>query len=120
MVWKYIVDRNNYQRNYYHTNKYYGISQRLKGQQYRHAISEIILDEYGSKCTCCGETERKFLTIDHMNNDGHLDRVGKWRRSSYSMKLKVVREGFPDKYELRCYNCNLGRAANKGVCPHAS
>ena len=93
---------------------------RARSEAYRQAVYEIIIDQYGSKCTCCGELEKKFLTIDHMNNDGHLDKVGGYRRSAYSMKLKIIREGFPDKYELRCYNCNLGRAANKGVCPHAS
>ena len=25
---------------------------------------------YGNKCNCCGETEIKFLSLDHINNDG--------------------------------------------------
>jgi len=25
---------------------------------------------YGNQCACCGETEKKFLTLDHINNDG--------------------------------------------------
>ena len=29
-----------------------------------------VLDHYGRACSCCGETEPAFLTIDHVNNDG--------------------------------------------------
>jgi hypothetical protein len=68
---------------------------------------------YGGKCVCCGESNPAFLTFDHKNNDGHLDRV-----SHIAAKLK--REGWPDQVRLMCYNCNCSRAfINRGGdCPH--
>ena len=35
----------------------------------------------GYRCNCCGETERMFLTLDHINNDG-----GNFRKKKSSEK----------------------------------
>lgn len=71
---------------------------------------------YGNRCACCGETEPAFLTIDHINNDGHLHRKSR----NHNYYLQVKREGFPkDKYQLLCMNCNCAKAWF-GVCPHQS
>jgi hypothetical protein len=31
---------------------------------------DLVFAHYGEQCACCGESERLFLTIDHINNDG--------------------------------------------------
>ena len=67
---------------------------------------------YGAKCACCGEVEPMFLTIDHVNNDGG------GRKRSGSIYFVARREGFPSRYQVLCYNCNLGKARNGGKCPH--
>ena len=74
---------------------------------------ERILDHYGAICACCGEKNKKFLTVDHINNDGVFQR--KLYRNTYSY---VLRSNFPKDIQILCYNCNLGKARNKGVCPH--
>lgn len=78
------------------------------------ALSKV-LDHYGRRCACCGETEPLFLTIDHMNNDGasHRKVVG----SAYIAQWLVENE-FPEGFQLLCFNCNCGRQRNGGVCPH--
>jgi len=75
---------------------------------------EKILELYGHRCACCGETEPIFLTLDHINNDGSKERkMG--ARTSY---IQAIKNYDPTRYQILCYNCNMGRARNKGVCPH--
>ena len=71
------------------------------------------------KCACerCGESDPDKLSIDHVHNDGarHRREVG----AGYGFYLWLRRRGYPQvDYRLLCYNCNVGRANNKGVCPH--
>lgn len=70
---------------------------------------------YGDKCVCCGESEVLFLSIDHVNNDGKVERKTKPQGSLYS---RLIRAKFPKIYQLLCWNCNLGKHRNGGVCPH--
>lgn len=70
---------------------------------------------YGPFCNCCGETNRVFLTIDHVNNDGNLERK-KYKTTSQLCK-KIIDAGFPNTYQILCYNCNNGKRL-KGICPH--
>jgi hypothetical protein len=77
-----------------------------------------LLDVYGRKCACCGETTERFLTVDHINNDGAQDRLkssGQQRGgNNYRKLLKDKR----DDIQILCFNCNCGRALNGGICPH--
>ncbi len=66
------------------------------------------------KCNCCGESQERFLTLDHINNNGHEDK----KRYGRSMLGEVKNQGYPEGYQILCYNCNCGRAHNNGVCPH--
>jgi len=71
---------------------------------------------YGGKCTCCGEPNWKFLTFDHVNNDGaaHRRKIGKNRLYEW-----LEKNGYPkDGFQLHCWSCNLGKYHNNGVCPH--
>jgi hypothetical protein len=31
-----------------------------------------------------------------------------------------VKQGFPDGFQTLCFNCNVGKYKNGGVCPHQS
>lgn len=75
-----------------------------------------VLNHYGSKCACCGETEEMFLCIDHKNNDGaaHRKEIGTGSR----MMKWIIDNGFPDTFQVLCQNCNIGKYLNGGVCPH--
>lgn len=70
----------------------------------------------GAQCKCCGETELRFLQMDHINNDGakHRHELGT-RAIPYTW---FPRNGFPPGFQVLCANCNAGKKANKGVCPH--
>ena len=80
---------------------------------------ELKLEVYeaygGATCKCCKETTECFLTIDHINNDGaeHRKQIG---RTSILRWLK--QNNYPDGFQVLCFNCNLGRRLNGGICPH--
>lgn len=66
------------------------------------------------ECTCCGETEIKFLGIDHIDGGGTKHR--KATKSKYMMHwLKI--QGYPDGFQTLCHNCNMAKGFY-GVCPH--
>ena len=75
-----------------------------------------VIDAYGGKCSCCGETHVSFLTIDHMNNDGaaHRRAIG----PGYAIYIWLKKNDFPKQFQLLCWNCNCGRDKNGGICPH--
>ena len=91
--------------------------ERAKNRRFRKSLRDDVLDTYGAICVCCGEANRGFLTLDHIDGGGGKHR--KARGSSLSVYIDVRNAGFPkDLYRILCYNCNTGRAHNGGVCPH--
>ena len=82
-------------------------------------LRDKVYAHYGNKCQCCGEPEKSFLTLDHMNNDGNLHRI-KFNKSQWAIYNDIIERGFPDDIQIACYNCNCGRTRNNGVCPHAN
>ena len=92
-------------------------------ERYHELKNEVYAAYGGYCCACCGETEKAFLSIDHVNNDGNESRkrhgygVG---RQGGGIKLYrvIVEAGFPTTYQVLCMNCNWGKARNNGVCPH--
>ena len=87
----------------------------LKQQNRRIKLKNEIFTHYGNKCACCGETERAFLAVDHINNDGAEFRKEK-RRLGYWFHGWIKTQGFPTNLQLLCQNCNW--AKSRGGCPH--
>lgn len=84
---------------------------------FRRRLRDEMIAAYGGACVCCGEREPTFLQLDHIHNDGHLDR----RRHKTSAKLwaALKRAGWPrERHQLLCANCNFGKLMNGGRCPH--
>jgi hypothetical protein len=85
----------------------------------RSKIVKLIRLQYGESCTCCGESEPVFLTIDHVNDDGseHRQEVGfDIYRFLYAEFRRTGK--WPEGFTTLCYNCNAGRWRNGGECPH--
>lgn len=99
---------------------------RCDGCEKKHKVSHrrlkaLTLAQYGSVCGCCGETDSRFLTIDHINSDGAQHRrelKAQNISSGESFYRWLRREGWPTGYQTLCFNCNSGRQINRGVCPH--
>jgi hypothetical protein len=85
--------------------------------RYHRKLKTQVIEAYGGKCECCAETERMFLTIDHINNGGNIHRkeIG---GGGYTMYRWLKKNSFPKGFRLLCFNCNCGRSANGGICPH--
>jgi hypothetical protein len=80
-----------------------------------HRLQDTVITGYGGKCTCCGETNPAFLTLDHVNGSGNIERRSKGTNWPY----RDARDrNYPDDYQVLCYNCNCGRWRAGGVCPH--
>lgn len=71
----------------------------------------------GAICACCGETEWLFLTIDHVNNDGHVHQKNERVTNLYT---HLRARNFPPGFQVLCMQCNFGKARNGGICPHKS
>jgi hypothetical protein len=58
------------------------------------------LKRLGAACACCGEVERKFLTIDHVNDDGAEHR----RQHNVAVRLYrwIIKTGFPEDIQILC------------------
>jgi len=85
--------------------------------RYYKKLKEETITAYGGKCQCCSEDNILFLTIDHINNDGHKDRknIG----GGYMLHRWLRKNNYPkDNYRILCFNCNCGRQLNNGICPH--
>ena len=105
-----------YKREYYLKNKIH-LTECIK--KLRDIRRRFIINYYTDGkncCACCGEKEFKFLTIDHINNDGGKHRkiirgggtaIYKWLRRNY----------FPDGFQILCYNCNCAKGFYR-KCPH--
>lgn len=86
--------------------------------EYRRAetrrLREIVIRAYGGACACCGEDIHEFLTIDHVKGDGWREK-NKYRRERW-LRL-IIERGFPDDYQILCFNCNCAKG-NGTHCPH--
>jgi len=85
--------------------------------EYRAERKRIVLEHYGNKCACCGETTPQFLTIDHIKNDGRSHR--KKTGSGSAFYTWLIKNKLPDNLDLQvlCWNCNMAKAHYR-YCPH--
>lgn len=86
-------------------------------RQLWHSYRLQVVEGYGGHCACCGLGDERFLTIDHVNNNGnqHRRELGGGNRRILG---DIIRQGFPPEYQLLCFNCNCAKSTNGGMCPH--
>lgn len=81
-------------------------------------VRRLVLEVYGKKCACCGESEEAFLGIDHVNNDGskHRKQIN-CTKGGTPFYQWLKKNNFPDGFQTLCMNCNFAKQ-KLGVCPH--
>lgn len=97
-----------------------GLTARLAVKRRREELRRLAFDAYGgARCSCCSESVRAFLTIDHVGGGGNRHRrdIG---NDSAALYRWLNRTGYPDGFRVLCWNCNWGTHVNGGVCPHQS
>lgn len=103
--------------------KHYQANRTAKNAQRRerhYRLRDIVFEGYGGyRCTCCGVTEPTMLTLDHVNNDGAEHRrkepAARWSKHMYAW---LIERGFPSEFQVLCFNCNISKYRNGGVCAH--
>ena len=72
-----------------------------------HRLRLKVIEGYGGKCKKCGEDNPYFLTIDHIFNDGNIERK---QMNHQTLWRKLVRLNFPkEHHQLLCFNCNCSK-----------
>jgi len=87
-------------------------------KKYRQRKKIEVINHYGGKCACCGESNIEFLAIDHINGGGnkHLKELfGHVGGGDFYRWL--IRNDFPEGYRVLCHNCNFSLGVY-GYCPH--
>tara|TARA_R110000751_G_C13411126_1_gene439006 strand:+ start:51 stop:473 length:423 start_codon:yes stop_codon:yes gene_type:complete len=80
-------------------------------KQYNQNKKEIVHKFLGNKCKNCGENDPIYFQIDHVYNDGNLERKGSNKTRTHSLKKYLEN---PEKYQLLCANCNWAKRMNNG------
>jgi hypothetical protein len=74
-------------------------------QLYRRKLKIAVLNHYGDSCNECGEDNFYYLTIDHINNDGNIDRKN-GLSSGHNFYHWLIKNNFPPQFRTLCFNCN--------------
>lgn len=90
---------------------------RIKNKERSAVLKKQVMDGYGGKCSCCGEEELIFLNIDHVYENGSIERKNGIKGNVMYRKLRD--ENFPPGYQVLCFNCNFAKH-HLGKCPHGS
>jgi 5-methylcytosine-specific restriction endonuclease McrA len=85
---------------------------RAKSKRFRDKIRDLTMTAYGGCCSCCGEDEQVFLTLDHI-----IPVHNRKRASGHRLYMQLRKQGWPKEYQLLCYNCNHAKGTNE-ACPH--
>lgn len=73
-----------------------------------------VLEFYGGKCKCCGESRYEFLAFDHINGGGQKHRR---ERNISNLQDWLHANKYPKGFRVLCHNCNLALGFYK-YCPH--
>jgi hypothetical protein len=77
-------------------------------------LKKEFVNAYGGCCSCCGEAELDFLTIEHIKYKGHELIYDQ----SFMLLKKLKALGWPEGYTCLCWNCNEAIRFDK-TCPHS-
>lgn len=91
--------------------------QSVKDKERYSEMRSRVLEHYGGnkpRCQCCGENNKEFLVIDHINGGGneHRKEVGE------NMVRWIIKNNFPPEFRVLCANCNTSIGVY-GYCPHS-
>lgn len=86
-----------------------------KQKLYNRSRKLKIISHYGGKCACCSESMLEFMSIDHINGDGAAHRRQHKNRGGAAFYDWLIRNKFPDGFQVLCHNCNMAKGVNGHV-----
>lgn len=95
------------------------ISGRKKSKNAIVKLRNECLAYYGRECRCCGIEMLQFLTIDHEEGNGNIQRkkLFGYNISGIHMYRWLKKNNFPKGYRILCMNCNWATRYGS-ICPH--
>lgn len=73
---------------------------------YRDRIRLEMVQAYGGACCECGEDDPIVLVLDHINDDGQVDK--KLGLGGFKAYMALRKQGWPKtRHQLMCHNCNF-------------
>ena len=94
---------------------------RKKDKAYRLQLKLEMIKAYGGKCKFCGEKDPDVLVLDHINDDGHLERKANGHKGGSKMYSQLRKKNWPQGYlQLLCSNCNLRKEMKRRRMPSKS
>lgn len=52
----------------------------------------------------CEVIDPDMLSLDHINNDGHIERKNSWSGSGRALYMKLRAKGYPEGFQTLCHN----------------
>lgn len=92
---------------------------RLKSKNAIIRLRNECFNQYGKECACCGINILQFLTIDHEEGSGNIQRKNLfgYNISGIHMYRWLKKNNFPKGYRILCMNCNWATRYGT-ICPH--
>jgi hypothetical protein len=84
-------------------------------RRWRLEQKQKVFNHYGP-CRCCGESQLEFLAVDHIDDSGSEHRAEIGGGGATLHRWLIVNE-LPGGFQSLCFNCNVGKRLNGGVCP---
>lgn len=81
-------------------------------QNRKNKNKKIVFERLGNKCINCEETIYDFLNIDHIHNNGKLERE-LYGDELYRRYVKLSLDDLKSNYQIMCWNCNWMKHRNK-------
>jgi len=104
-------------------HNHYLIISRAQQRRARERWRNGVLEKYSGpvpKCACCGESEKDFLTIDHVTGMARAEREKRGTpRAGYPLYRWLIRNCFPAGFQVLCMNCNVSKGKH-GECIHGA
>lgn len=112
------ITRNVEDRNPEHTRQL----KKYSFYKWKEKATRTVMEHYSNgipRCACCGESERDFLAIDHIEGHGneHRRKIFGRHQGGWELYVWLIRQRFPSGFQVLCFNCNMSKAKH-GRCVH--
>lgn len=126
---RHAEESRNYQREYSLANRDHKIiaamewakanpdKRRKNALNYYYRLADQAILAYGGyRCIWCGIDDPIVLSLDHVENNGSVERK-KHNRKGAAFYKWLRDNNYPSGYQVLCMNCNHGKMRNGGVLP---
>ena len=92
-----------------------GVSGQAKAKVFAH-YSKVLSNSDIPICACCGYSDLRFLSVDHIDGRKNMSEKEK-KHGSRRLWIHLIKTGLPSGYQILCHNCNIAKGQEK-YCPH--